>query len=305
LDFVAVKNGHIIGNKIHNAGDWCIYLKCGSSNFKIARNIIYNAINGGFSAGQGSGFEYMKPPYIHYETYDIKFVNNLIYDTNGAGMGVQGSYNVLLAYNTLFRVGKNSHALEFSHGVRSCDGNISKCQNYLRMGGWGSKVPGKTERIPNKNVYVYNNIIYNPPGYRSQWSHISVEGPYYPSPESNIPSPSRADNNLQIKGNIFWNGPSTLPLGVEGVKTLLKTSQLRSQNYFNSFKPQFLDLVKGDLRPRKNSNLYRVKSYPLPNFLGNDLPLKPKLSHGNLINIVTWDFYNRSRKLNNPPGAYT
>ena len=150
VDFVAVVSGHIIGNHIHKAGDWCIYLKGGSSHFLISNNIIYDARNGGFSAGQGTVFEFMQAPYIHYESYDIKFVNNIIHDTLGAGMGVSGGYNILMSYNTLYRVGKNSHVLEFNHGIRSCDGDISKCKIFLRAGGWGTSNPGRDEEIPNK-----------------------------------------------------------------------------------------------------------------------------------------------------------
>jgi hypothetical protein len=288
LDFVSVKNGHILGNRIHRAGDWCIYLKGGSSHFKIARNVIYDARNGGFSAGQGSGFEWMLPPYIHYETYDIKFVNNIIHDTNGAGMGVQGSYNILMSYNTLYRVGNNSHALEFAHGVR---------------GGWGSSAPGRTERIPNKNVFVYNNIIYNPSGYQSRWSHISVEGPFYPIRGTNIPSPSRADANLVIRGNIFWNGPYNLPLGIEGVNTALTGIQLRSQNYFNTLKPQLLGPNVGKFRPMAGSNIYRARSYIIPDFRGDDYPRRPLVSPGDLYNSIGNDYYGQVRYGTNPPGA--
>jgi len=67
LDFVAVQYGHIFRNNIHNTGDWCMYLKGGSSYFRIEGNELYNAGNGGFTAGQGSGFEYMINPWLHYE----------------------------------------------------------------------------------------------------------------------------------------------------------------------------------------------------------------------------------------------
>jgi hypothetical protein len=43
----------------------------------------------------------MTAPWIQYEAYDIKFVNNIIHDTDGAGIGVNGGYNILMAYNTI------------------------------------------------------------------------------------------------------------------------------------------------------------------------------------------------------------
>jgi hypothetical protein len=35
----------------------------------------------------------------------LKVVNNVIHDVSGAGLGVWGVYDVLMAYNTLVRVG--------------------------------------------------------------------------------------------------------------------------------------------------------------------------------------------------------
>ncbi len=179
IDFVAVQYGTISGNRLHDADDWCIYLKGGSAYFRIERNIIYNCGTGGFTAGQGTGFEFMTAPWLQYETYDIKFVNNIIHDTEGAGMGVNGGYNVLLAYNTLYRVGARSHLIEVVFGGRTCDGNSLACSQHLGQGGWGT--PGQNEEpIPDRNVYIYNNLIYNPPGYQSQWQHFAIYGPRIP-----------------------------------------------------------------------------------------------------------------------------
>ena len=35
IDFVAVQGGRVSGNHIHNAGDWCFYVKGGSANIRI------------------------------------------------------------------------------------------------------------------------------------------------------------------------------------------------------------------------------------------------------------------------------
>ncbi|MFM7677997.1 MAG: right-handed parallel beta-helix repeat-containing protein, partial [Roseiflexaceae bacterium] len=98
VDYVAVQYGHIVGNTISNAGDWCLYTKGGSAYHRIEGNIIHTCGTGGYTAGQGTGFEYMTSPWLHYEAYDIKFVNNIIHHTEGAGFGVNGGYNILLAY---------------------------------------------------------------------------------------------------------------------------------------------------------------------------------------------------------------
>lgn len=137
VDFVAVQVGHILHNRIHNADDWCIYLKGGSAHFRLEGNEIYDCGTGGFTAGEGSGFEYMVSPWLHYEAYDLKIVNNVIHDTAGAGFGVNGGYNILFAYNTLYRVGQRSHLLEFVFGGRTCDGDqalTGRCADHLAAG---------------------------------------------------------------------------------------------------------------------------------------------------------------------------
>lgn len=67
-------------------------------------------------------------------------------------------------------------------------------------------------RIPNKNVYIYNNVFYNPSGYSSQWMHFAIYEPYANPPESNVPNPAVTDDNLQIRGNVIWNGDASMPL---------------------------------------------------------------------------------------------
>jgi hypothetical protein len=181
VDFVAVQHGHIVGNRVHNAQDWCMYQKGGSAYFRVEGNEFYDCGTGGFTAGQGTGFQFMTAPWLHYEAYDIKVVNNLIHDTAGAGLGVNGGYNILLAYNTLYRVGVRDHVLEIVHGRRGCDGgDAAHCQPLIDAGGWGL-TGDEAQFIPNRNVYVYNNIIYNPAGYQSS-QQFDIRGPVTPPP---------------------------------------------------------------------------------------------------------------------------
>lgn len=53
--------------------------------------------------GQGTGFEFMTPPFLEYEAYGMKMTNNVIYNVWGAGLGAIGSYSVLIAHNTLYK----------------------------------------------------------------------------------------------------------------------------------------------------------------------------------------------------------
>lgn len=48
-----------------------------------------------------AGFEYMTHPWIRYEAYDVRVINNLIYNIQAPGIQVRGGYNVLVAHNTL------------------------------------------------------------------------------------------------------------------------------------------------------------------------------------------------------------
>jgi hypothetical protein len=245
IDFVAVQFGHVVGSRIHRAGDWAMYVKGGSAALTIAGNEIFDAGTGGFTAGQGTGFEFMVAPYLTYEASDITFIRNVIHDTQGAGMGVNGGFNILLADNTLARVGTRSHVIEVVHGLRSCDGDTATCRDHLARGGWGTAVVGREESIPNRNVFVYNNVVFNPDGVVSRWQQFAVADGRTPSAGSNIPSPARADDNLQIRGNVIWNGPVEHALGIE---TQALAADVRAHNAINTLRPVLVDPARGDYR---------------------------------------------------------
>ena len=310
IDFVAVQNGHLQGNRVHNALDWCAYVKGGSSYIRVEGNEFYDCGTGGFSAGQGTGFEYMVSPWLHYEAYDVKIINNVVHDTTGAGLGVNGGYNILMAYNTLYRVGATSHVLEFVHGHRSCDGNMPACLSNLSAGGWGTTGEGG-QWIPNRNIYVYNNVVYNPVPYQSQWSQFSIQGPETPPSGSHVPSPSLADDHLVIAGNVMWNGPASHPLGIEDPSNGCQPSnptcnptQLASGNAINRIQPQLVNPAAGDFRPVPGGNLFTVTTYAIPNFTWSDAPSQPAVPQGNLSNSVPRDRNGALRSSTTPPGAY-
>ncbi len=310
VDFVAVQNGHLQGNRVHNALDWCAYVKGGSAYIRVEGNEFYGCGAGGFSAGQGTGFEYMVSPWLHYEAYDIKIINNVVHDTTGAGLGVNGGYDILIAYNTLYRVGEASHVLEFVHGHRSCDGNTDACQSNLNAGGWGTTGEGG-QWIPNRNIYVYNNVVYNPAPYQSQWTQFSIQGAETPPPGSHIPSPSLADDHLVIAGNIIWNGPPSHPLGVEDssngcqpANPTCNATQLAGRNAINRIEPQLVNPAAGDFRPAPGGNLFSATTYAIPDFTWSDAPTQPPAPAGNLSNSVPRDRNGASRSSTTPPGAY-
>jgi hypothetical protein len=309
LDFVAVQYGHICRNRIHDVSDWGMYLKGGSAYFRIEANELFNAGNGGFTAGQGSGFEYMVNPWLHYEAYDIKFVNNVVHDTDGAGMGVNGGYNILLAYNTLYRVGRNSHAVEIVFGGRGCGGeasHLAAAKANHDAGGWGRAVAEESQYyIPNRNVFIYDNIICNPPPYQSQWNHFASRADATPPPGSNAPNPCRGDANLQIKGNFIWNGPADLPLGIGASgEARLDPAAVRAQNAINQSQPQLADPAAGDFRPLSGGNVFAAAAFPIPDFSWGDAPARPAVPAGTLSNSVPVNRAGENRDQPGHPGAY-
>ena len=309
LDFVAVQYGHIYRNRIHDATDWCIYLKGGSAYFRVEGNELYRAGNGGFTAGQGAGFEYMVNPWLHYEAYDIKVINNVIHDTDGAGLGVNGGYNILLAYNTLYRIGRNSHAIEVVFGGRGCGGeadHLAAARVNHDAGGWGRAVAEDSQYfIPNKNIFIFNNIIYNPSGYQSAWNHFSTRADTTPPSGTNAPNPCKGDDNLQIQGNFIWNGPSDLDLGIgDSGEARLDPATVRALNSINISVPRLTDPGAGDFRPVSGGNVFSVTTYLIPDFSWSDAPSPPIVPPGWLSNSVPKNRARETRNLPGNPGAY-
>ena len=306
LDFVAVEYGHIINSRIHDTGDDGLVLKGGTAQFDVMGNTIERIGNIGFAAGQGAGFEFMVAPWLHYEAYDLKFVDNVIRDVQNAGMAVRGGYDILLADNTLYRVGQSQGSgasmLLFSPGGRTCDGDAAACAIRHAEGGWGPTQPGQGgEWIPNKNVYVYDNVLDNPAGSATMWETVSVFGPRSVPADSNIPSPVRSDDNLVIRGNILWNGAPDHNLGPTDPAT---DARWRADNAVGTIEPQFVDAVGGDFTPLPGGNLAGLSSLAIPGFTGGDLPLRPPAPQGDLSNLVSADARNNPRSDASPPGAF-
>lgn len=289
IDFVAVEYATISKNDISNAGDWCMYAKGGSAYITVEQNEIHQCGTGGFTAGQGSGLQFLSLPWVHYEAYDIKVVNNFIHDTVGAGLGVNGGYDILMAHNTLYRVGTRSHMIEVIYGARSCDGQPGdpgreRCQQYIDAGGWGTPaVDDGTNfvRIPNRNVYVYNNLLYNPRGTVSP-QHFMIAAPY----TAQTTPAAIADQNLEIRGNVIFNGDASTPLGIgddsgcQPANSTCNESQLLRDNIINVFEPD----LTSDFRPLPNGMLQAVAPVRIPDFSWNDAPTTPAPPIGRLSN---------------------
>ena len=318
VDFVAVQYGVLRGNRIHDAEDWCAYAKGGSAYIRVDANEIYDCGTGGFTAGQGTGLQFMVPPWLQYEAYDVRVVNNLVHDTEGAGLGVNGGFNVLLAFNTMYRVGSRSHLLEFVPGGRSCDGEPGdegrdRCARYLAMGGWGTTRVGDGEnyvRIPNRHVYVFDNLIVNPPGAASRWQHLEVPSAYDGpgQADSGVASPTSFDEDLRIVGNVIWDGSAGHPTGIgeqSGCQPSNPTCNevlFRSQNLVNLRRPVLAAPESGNYRLATPA-AFRDAVRAIPDFTWADAPMG--IPAGRTSNVVAFDREGRPRTATSPPGAYS
>jgi hypothetical protein len=306
---VAVYGGHIRANRIHDSQSWCLYVKGGSSYLLIEGNLAYNCGEGGITAGQGTGFEFMDALFLRYEANYIKIVNNLIHDITGAALGVNGGYNILIAHNTAYKVGMRSHLLEVIYGERTCDGDSAACLARQNLGGWGPTTIGfdGVQPIGNKNVMVLNNVLYNPAGIQSADQHFAIYGPRTPNAPG-IPSPQRSDDALVIKGNIIWNGTSAKPLGIEGSEQGCQSSnltctasQILAENFINTIEPDFISAISGDFRPIAAGALSALGSVSQQNF-GALEAVAGLEQEGNANNQIVREF-SGALSSSRPPGA--
>lgn len=331
LDYMAVRYGHIQGCKIHDASQDCLLLKGGTTQIRVESNTVYNAERFGLSAGQGSGFDFLVPPWLHYDAYDLKFINNIIYNTNYAGVALLGAYNILVAYNTFYKIGidKNVDATLISCGLaqRGCNdpSMTDSCNSHHSLGGWSPGVWSnppfsygeEADCIPNRNIYIYNNIFYNPFPDSTLGGHLEVRAPYDASDRSssfltssNVSNPALSDDNLQIKGNVIWNGSNDKYLGIgdetgcQDTNKACNSTQIPRDNTINKIEPVFKDYRNLDFRITKTSNLINSTTFSMPNFPGNDIPLRPVIPIGNLNNSVIRDFNGSTRSTQSPPGAF-
>ncbi|MBI5400469.1 right-handed parallel beta-helix repeat-containing protein [Candidatus Saganbacteria bacterium] len=269
LDYVAVQYGHILRNTIHDTNNWCAYVKGGSAYLLVEGNTIYNSVGaGGFSAGEGNGLSYMIEPWTQYGTYGIKVINNVIHDTFGAGLGVYSGYDIVEAHNTLYRVGSNSHVIEVVFGPRSVGDDATRASLLISRGAWGYSVG--EDYIPNRNVLIFNNLVYNTGGYRSQWAQFSTRGSVTPPAGWHGPSPVLGDEGLIVRGNIVWNGPTSgLDLGIGGDgQARISAATIEAENNINTLEPA----LDSSYAPITGSNVLSATTYTLPNFTWSDTP---------------------------------
>jgi hypothetical protein len=319
VDYVSVQYGHFLNNHVHAAGEWCMYMKGGTAYHLIEGNEFENC-HLGFQAGQSTNMAVMRAPWVHYEAYDIKFVNNLMHDIEGVSLSVMGGYNILFAYNTLYHVGYDDDPgyslLQSVHGERGCNATdefpdpVAICNDLIGQGGWGPD--HETENlaaIPNRNIYVYNNLIYNPSSAQTLWAHFNIFGPIpRPAGFQNLPTTPATDDNLIIAGNLIWNGPADHPLGLDEFTGCQPTNptcnpaQILAANTINTLEPELVNPAGGDYHPVAGGNVFSIPTIPIPNFTWDNFT--PAIPEGTLSNAVTTDREGNPRSAGDAPGAY-
>jgi hypothetical protein len=222
---------------------------------------------------------------------------------------------VLIAWNTLYRVGRRSHLLEAGFGARSCDAadveaERAQCESRIAAGAWGTTVVDDGDnfvRIPNQHVFVLNNVVFNPEGAGSEWQHFQIAGAFDGGPAgAGAPASNRGDHDLRIAGNVIWNGPAghASGLGDDACGPAHPTCSetfVRANNEINSRQPAFADLGAGDVRP--SGALAQARSVEVPDFSWDDRPSPPQAPAGERSNRVLLDRNGRARGATDPPGA--
>jgi hypothetical protein len=159
-------------------------------------------------------------------------------------------------------------------------------------------------------VYSYDNIVFNPPGYRTAWSHFAVAGDATPPTGSGVARPSGAADDLRIVGNVIWNGDTATDLGVGGdagcadSNPTCNAAQLRAGNAINTVRPDLRDPAGGDFRPVAGGTLATHPAAPIPSFTWVDAPSPPAVPAGATDNRVPRNRAGEGRAGWGVPGAY-
>ena len=297
--YVAVHYGHIVRSKFRRSNFAGLCVKGGSAYQLIAGNEIDDCRIVGIEAGEGTGFPYLVPPWLQYEAYYTKVVNNVICNS-GNGVCIGGGYNILVAFNTLYRVGACRDALIVALGTHGwVDGAAAVCEGYHKQGGWC--VPGGDTFIPNRNIQIVNNVVFNPDGFESRFAHFGISGPKPAAANSNVPDPI-CTTELRIEGNVIWNGGPGKPVldDVENeyglaAKPTFSVEDLRRNNHLNTLRPELIDAAGGNFHPRAEGNLIGIKLVKIHDFSADD-PHHPPGPVGELDNAILTDRSGKDRR---------
>jgi hypothetical protein len=314
VDMYSNQYGHIRNCRIDHYGANAILLRGGTGYFTVEENTIHDG-GGGItlsSVDTTRGLDNMVMPWVHYDAYDVKCFNNIIHHTLEAGFSCSGGYNVLFAHNTLYETGYTNSLviLGLARRARSVDKDL--CQQFMDSGAWGTwyldRADSDAAPIPNKNIFIYNNIFANTGDSVTASSQFTIAGPLTAAAfNAACPRPAQADDNVKIRGNIMWNGGAHKELGITASSGCGTTNpscnqtQLYRDNLINSAEPKFVNAAAGNFHPKPGSIIYTIaKTFPIPDFAWTGLPPKPQEPPGNTSNSIPTDRDSLARNPNNP-----
>jgi hypothetical protein len=167
--------------------------------------------------------------------------------------------------------------------------------------------------VPNNAVFIFNNLLFNPAPYRTQWSHFSIAGARTHMLPT-IPAAARGDTGLRIAGNLVWNAPGAADValgvfhasdapgaGCPPTNPTCNQAQLLAGNRINTLLPLLAGAAAGNFRPVAGSSLYGTGMVaPIPSFPAWAVaaPAPP------LANAVLRDKAGALRVAGDPPGAF-
>jgi hypothetical protein len=296
--------GHVNGSRVARSAGACFSETEGSAYLTIDGNDFGPCAQGAIWLGLLGQLDRFRKPWIQYDSYDVKVVNNVIHDYGTSpAVTISGAYNMLFAHNTVVAPA-NSTFIRVVQSVRVCS-QPSDCQTLRDAGGWGPVVSGVDAPIPNRNVSIFGNIFYTRTSV-GQSIFLNPAPAATPDPATNIPSPSRSDDNLLIRGNVVWsNGLQLMPssgAGCDNSNPTCNAAQLTADNRINMIQPQFVDAANGNYRPLANGNLFGLPAVTIPPFTWSDLPSTVPI--GELDNTVARDADGLPRTIF-VPGAFT
>jgi hypothetical protein len=322
IDLYATQYGHIKDCSVHHYGENGISLAGGTAYFSVEENTIHHGGSGGIACWTRDttrGLDNMISPWVHYEIYDIKCYNNIIHHTAGAGFSCSGGYNILFAFNTLYQTGLTNSLVKLGTAIRACAIDRDIGHALIDSGAWGTwywylnGLDSDSAPIPNKNIFIYNNIFANTPDSATASSHFTILGPVTAAAfNASCPRPALADDNLKIRGNIIWNGAAGKSLGITPTSGCgssnpsCNQTQLEDDNLVNAAEPQFVNDSLGNFHPKRGSIVFTIaKTFPVPVFSWTGLPPAPQEPQGNTSNRIPVDKDSNLRNLNFPiAGAF-
>ena len=147
IDAVQANYAILRDSIIHDTTTNGVYYKGGSINTLIERNKVYNTAHSGILLGQSSDENWFNtsanPGY--YESIGGIVRDNIVYNTQGAGIGAWSAQNAQIYNNTLVNVAQTMFG-----------GILVQGQEH-----WPSTGPlaGQDVVIPSNNVTIYNNVV--------------------------------------------------------------------------------------------------------------------------------------------------